>query len=705
MVTIFATMAGSFRSLVKRSLCPILEGVTMLPNFSTIQVERIVEEVKAKLDEGRNTINQIVSSQEPASWESVVLPLEQFDVAFSNFWSPISHLWSVMNTPELTEAFQSALPLISDFQTEMGQNRGLFKKMQSIKDSREFAAFSCQQKSVVENSLRDFYLSGIGLPEKERQLFKSLSSQLAKQQAQFEQNLLESGNAWQKHITDKALLKGIPESSIQMFEAAARQKGLEGWLITLDFPFYLPVMKYADNRALRRECYRAYSTRASEYCLDPEKWDNSSLIQSIVGLRHRLANLLSFPQYTHMSLYTKMADSPEQVFSFLNQLADVGKKAADKEMDQLKRFIREKAPHTDCQPWDVTYYSEKLKQELYQFSSEELRPFFPLNSVLNGLFKVAEKLFNITISEKKVENAWHEDVLFYEIHNESGQLQGQCYMDLFARPKKRAGAWMDTCRERFVPPCKAKDSAICPAQLPVAFLVCNFPPPVGETPSLLTHDDVLTLFHEFGHGLHHMLSQIDYPSVSGINGVPWDAVELPSQFLENWCWQEEALALFARHYQNKKPLPSDLFHKMRQARNFQAGMQLVRQLEFALFDFETHHHYRENTELDVMSILNSVRERVSVVDYPEWNRFPHSFNHVFGGGYAAGYYSYKWAEVLSADAFSLFLEKGVFHRETGISFKKNILEKGGSEPAMDLFVAFRGRKPQTEALLKDCGLL
>ena len=668
-----------------------------LPRFSRIKADQIVQEVQKMLDRGQDLVQRIASCNEPASWESVILPLERFDLELSNFWSPISHLWSVMNTPELSAAFQESLPLISAFETECGQNRQLFEKYKTIYESDDFQTFPEANKQLITNALRDFHLSGVALPQNERESFKACSSELSKTQAKFEQNLLEAGNAWEKLVPDEQILKGVPKTAMELFKSAANQKGKKGWLLTLDFPFYLPIMKYAENRDLRHELYRAFSTRASEFGLSPEKWDNTPLINRILALRHQMANLLSFPQYASFSLATKMADSPEHVLSFLEELAAKGKDAAEREMNELKQYIADNSDLQDCQPWDIPFYSEKLKQEMYAFSSEDLRPFFPLDAVLKGLFDVVEKLFDIQVTEGDALEMWHEDARFFELKQKNGQVQGQFYLDLYARPKKRGGAWMDTCRDRFRNGLEKQN--------PVAFLTCNFSPPVGHSPSLLTHDEVLTLFHEFGHGLHHMLTKVDFPSVSGINGVPWDAVELPSQFLENWCWQEEALNLFTRHYESGKKLPEDLLQKMKKAKNFQAGMQLVRQLEFALFDFQLHLEYQPDMHVDVMSMLEKVRKRVAVFEVPEWNRFPHSFHHVFGGGYAAGYYSYKWAEVLSADAFSLFQEKGIFDPETGLSFKQHILEKGGSRPAMDLFTAFRGRAPEVEALLRDCGLI
>ena len=667
-----------------------------LPLFSEIRADQVVIQVREKLDKGRQLIRRLASPNVDATWQDIIEPMERFEIEFSNFWSPISHLWSVMNSPELSDAFQESLPLISDYQTELGQNQALFEKYKAIAESRAFAGFSAAQKKLVENALRDFHLSGVDLPEDLRDEFKKKNAELTQLQARFEQNLLDSGNAWQKLIEDIDLLKGIPESSLKMFEEAAKEKGQEGWLLTLDFPFFLPVMQYAEDRELRYEVYRAYNTRASEYGLCPEKWDNTEIINRIVALRHEIANLLSFQQFADLSLATKMAQSPDQVLGFLEELAAYSKTPAQSDMEELKVFFQQENPELQLEPWDIPFYSEKLRQSKFDFSSEDLRPYFPLDAVLDGLFLVVQRLFSVKIREINDIEAWHPDARLFEIKDDQG-IRGQFYLDLYARPRKRGGAWMDTCQERF---CFGEEM-----QLPVAFLICNFSPPVEGKPSLLTHEEVMTIFHEFGHGLHHMLTKIDYPGVGGINGVPWDAVELPSQFMENWCWQEEALSLFARHYESGDPFPAELLKKMKCAKNFQAGMQMVRQLEFAFFDFLLHSEFNPEQGSNFMSVLNRVREKVAVVTYNPWNRFPNSFHHVFGGGYAAGYYSYKWAEVLSADAFSLFCEKGIFDPDTGRSFLENILEKGGSEPAMNLFENFRGRPPQTEALLRDCGFI
>ena len=500
---------------------------------------------------------------------------------------------------------------------------------------------------------------------------------------------------WTKHVTDEAELAGLPESALDAAKQAAHQKDLQGWLFTLDIPSYLPVMLYADNRALREEMYRAYATRASEQGPNAGKWDNNPIIQETLALRTELASLLGFANYAERSIATKMASTTEQVVGFLRDLAAKSKPQAERELAEVRAFAAEKHGMDEMEAWDVPYYSEKLKQDRYSISDEILRPYFPEHKALTGLFTVVEKLYGLSISEVENADTWHKDVRLFSITDKDGTLRGQFYLDLYARPKKRGGAWMDECRVRRV---KASGEL----QAPVAYLTCNFNGPVGNKPALFTHDEVVTLFHEFGHGIHHMLTQMSVPGVSGINGVPWDAVELPSQFLENWCWQEEALGFISGHYETGEPLPKSLLDKMLAARDFQAAMQMIRQLEFSLFDFML--HMEDGKTADVQGVLNTVRDEVSVIQPPSFNRFQTSFGHIFAGGYAAGYYSYKWAEVLSADAFSRFEEEGIFNPQTGADFLHNILEMGGSREPMDLFVAFRGREPQVDALLRHNGI-
>jgi len=550
---------------------------------------------------------------------------------------------------------------------------------------------------VVDNALRDFRLAGVDLPPEKQRRYREIQQRLARLTSRFEENLLDATQAWSKQITDVRRLAGLPESARAQARQAAEQRNQEGWVFTLEFPSYYAVMTYADDAGLRREVYEAYVTRASDQGPHAGKWDNGPIMEEILALRHELAQLLGFANYAERSLATKMAPSPEKVMAFLRDLADRSLGQAQEELEELKRFAREQYGVEELAAWDISYYSEKLRQRRYALSDEDLRPYFPEDRVLPGLFEVVKRLYGLEIRRLEGIETWHDDVRFYEIRDAEGRLRGQFYVDLYARPKKRGGAWMDVCISRM----RRADGSV---QTPVAYLTCNLTPPVGDKPALFTHDEVITLFHEFGHGLHHMLTTVDYASVAGISGVAWDAVELPSQFMENWCWQREALDLIAGHYRTGEPLPDELFDKMIAARNFQAGMQMVRQLEFSLFDFRLHLEYDPETGARIQQILDEVRAEVAVVRPPVYNRFQHGFAHIFAGGYAAGYYSYKWAEVLSSDAFGRFEEEGIFNRETGLAFLETILEQGGARDPMDLFKEFRGREPEIEALLRHSGI-
>ncbi|MDH5259371.1 MAG: M3 family metallopeptidase, partial [Gammaproteobacteria bacterium] len=587
------------------------------------------------------------------------------------------------------------LPKLSEYSTEMGQNQKLFSAFKQINESEEFASLDESQKKIITNSLRDFRLSGVELGENEKQRYKEIMQQLSNLTSKYEQNLLDATNAWKKEIQDVAVLEGLPDSSKALAKQMAESEGKNGWLLSLEFPSYYPVMLYADNRELREEMYKAYSTRASDQGSNSE-WDNSPLMDEILALRHESANLLGFKSYAERSLATKMAASTDQVLGFLNELVDKSLPVAKNEFEELQVYAKNECGVEGLEAWDVPYFSEKLREHTYSISQEEVKPYFSEDNVLSGLFSVVNRLYGLEIVELDSIDTWHKDVRFFEIKDSHGELRGQFYLDLYARPNKRGGAWMDDCLTRLV-----IDEQI---QAPVAYLTCNFSPPIGDKPALFTHTEVITMFHEFGHGLHHMLTKIDYPSVSGISGVPWDAVELPSQFMENWCWERSALDNMAKHYETGEPLPDELFNKMIAAKNFQAGMQMVRQLEFSIFDFRIHAEYSSEKGARIYEILDQVRAKVSVVKAPEFNRFAHGFSHIFAGGYAAGYYSYKWAEVLSADAFSLFEEEGVFDQSAGKRFLENILEKGGSKEPMDLFVAFRGREPEIDALLRHSGI-
>ncbi len=673
---------------------PLLEEFS-LPPFSRIKPEHVVSAIDTLLKQNRVEIHYLLETVQKPDWVSFVEPIEKLDDRLNRAWSPVSHMNSVVNSDELREAYNACLPKLSAYATEMGQNADLYRAYKAVQESD--SSLDAAQKKMLENILRDFHLSGVDLPPAQKQRYKEISERLSTLTSKFSENLLDATHAWTKQITDESELAGLPDSALDLARQTAEQRDMDGWLLTLEFPSYYPVMAYADNRELRHEMYRAYSTRASDQGPNAGEYDNSVLMDEILALRHEAALLLGFSNYAERSLAKKMAENPQQVLDFLNDLARRSRPQAEQEFAELEAWARDEHGIDKLQAWDVAYYAEKLRKVRYNISQEELKPYFPQQMVVQGMFDVVSRLFDVSIEQTDGVDTWHPDVLFYKIRDsEGGELIGQFYLDLYARPKKRGGAWMDECAVRF----RTADSM----QTPVAYLTCNFSPPVGDKPALLTHDEVETLFHEFGHGLHHMLTRIDYPGVAGINGVAWDAVELPSQFLENWCWEREALEVVSGHYETGEEIPDDLYERMIEAKNFQSAMQMMRQLEFALFDFRLHMEYDPEKGGRVLEVAEAVRDQVAVVRPPEWNRFAHGFSHIFAGGYAAGYYSYKWAEVLSADAFSLFEEEGVFNVEAGRAFRENILEKGGSVDAMDLFVAFRGRKPEVEPLLRHSGI-
>ena len=691
---------------------PLLE-TTDLPQFSKIRPEHVEAAIDQLLADARATIEQQLAGGGPYTWHNLVEPIEAAEDRLNKAWSPVSHMNSVVNSDAMRDAYNACLGKLSEYATETGQNQGLYQAYKAIRDSAEFSQLERAQQKIIANALRDFHLSGIDLPAEQQVRYKEISQQLSKLASQYEEHLLDATNAWSKLIDDVDELAGLPESALAQAKQAAEAEGKNGWLINLQFPSYLAIMTYADNRELRREHYQAFCTRASDQGPHAGQWDNSEVMEKILALRHEKAQLLGFNNYAEYSLATKMAESTDDVVKFLEDLADKSWRQARRDLAELKEFAAKEHGLHDLQAWDIGYYSEKMRQHFYQLSQEEVKAYFPVNRVLPGLFAIVEKLYGLQISEIKDFDTWHPDVHFYQIVDGQGQLRGRFFLDLYARGKKRGGAWMDDCVSRK----KLADGV----QIPVAYLVCNFTPPIamdgvsaatglesgtptGSDPALLTHDEVQTLFHEFGHGLHHMLTQIDYLGVAGISGVEWDAVELPSQFMENWCWEKEALELISSHYLSGEPLPDALFEKMLAAKNFQAGMLMVRQLEFSLFDFKLHRDYDPAKGGRIYQTLQQIRDQVAVVKVPEFNRFAHSFSHIFAGGYAAGYYSYKWAEVLSADAFSLFEEKGIFDRATGESFLHHILEQGGSSDAMTLFKNFRGREPNIDALLRHNGI-
>ncbi|WP_438864441.1 oligopeptidase A [Neptunicella sp.] len=671
--------------------------ISQLPQFSTINPSEILPAIEKNIDQCKQQIEQLLAQNSHYTWDNLIAPLEESDDQFSRLWSPISHLNSVLSSDPLREAHDACLPLLSDYGTFVGQHKGLYDAYVQIHASDEFNHLDEAQQKVITNTLRDFELSGIALDEDKKRHYAEIKSRLSDLSSTFSNNVMDATLGWQKHIDNEQDLAGLPESAIAAAAQAAQAKELSGWLFTLDIPSYLPVMMYADDRALREEFYRAYCTRASDQGPNAGKWDNGPVMDEILALRHELSQLLGFESYAERSLSTKMAESPQQVIGFLNDLAERSKPQAQQDLDELTQFANQQHGMNELQAWDLAYYSEKLKEQKYAISDEQLRPYFPEKTVLNGLFEVVHRLYGLTIQPRDNVDVWHKDVQFYDIIDSTGQLRGGFYLDLYARAHKRGGAWMDECQVR-------RQTQSGELQTPVAYLTCNFNGPVGDKPALFTHDEVITLFHEFGHGIHHMLTKVSVGGVSGINGVAWDAVELPSQFLENWCWEEQALAFISGHYETGEPLPKALLDKVLAARNFQSAMQMIRQLEFSLFDFHLHHEYNPAIENQPQQVLDKIRQQVSVVIPPAFNRFQHSFGHIFAGGYAAGYYSYKWAEVLSADAFSRFEEEGIFNPQTGHDFLTHILEMGGCREPMELFVAFRGREPKVDALLRHSGI-
>ncbi|MFM5857430.1 oligopeptidase A [Aeromonas rivipollensis] len=668
-----------------------------LPPFSQIQPDQVQPAVTQAIADCKQKIADVLAQKEPHTWDSLIAPLEEVNDRLSRIWSPVSHLNAVQNSEALRAAHDACLPLLSEFQTYVGQHEGLYQAYLALSESDDFLLLSGAQRKEIQNTLRDFRLSGIGLPAEAQQRYGEIQSRLSELASRFSNNVLDATQGWSKLVTDEAELAGLPASA----QAAARQmaelKGKEGWLFTLDIPSYLPVMMYADNRALRAELYEAFTTRASDQGPNAGKWDNSAIMSELLTLRRELAQLLGFANYAELSLATKMADKTEQVVSFLTDLAAKSLPQGKAELEEIRTFAAEQHGQSELAAWDLAYYAEKLKQHKFSISDEQLRPYFPASKVVKGLFEVVKRVFGMKVRERLGIDTWHPDVRFYDIFDAEDELRGSFYLDLYAREHKQGGAWMDVCLGRRY----RQDGSL---QKPVAYLTCNFNGPVDGKPALFTHNEVVTLFHEFGHGIHHMLTRIDVAGVAGINGVAWDAVELPSQFLENWCWESEALAFISGHHETGEPLPADLLEKMLTARNFQAAMQMLRQLEFALFDFRLHQEFDPAKADQVPALLSEVRSQVAVMTPPAFNRFQHSFSHIFAGGYAAGYYSYKWAEVLSADAFSRFEEEGIFNPATGQSFLKHILEKGGSKEPMELFRAFRGREPKVDALLRHSGI-
>jgi len=674
-----------------------------LPLFSKIKPEHVKPAVEQAIAKCKDVIADVLAKHDVFTWDNLVVSIDEVDDVLGKLWSPVSHMNSVVNSDELRDAYESCLPLLSEYGTFVGQHQGLYQAYQQLANSAEYAKLNVAQKKVIDNALRDFKLSGIALNEQDKKRYGEISTRLSELSSQFSNNVMDATQAFNVNITDEDELSGLPESAKEAAQLLAKEKELSGWLFTLDYPSYLPVIMYCDNRNLREKMYSAFCTRASDQGPNAGEFDNSDTMAEILKLRHELALLLDFDNYSEKSIATKMASDTAEVLMFLENLAIKSKEQGQKEFVELTDFAQSlSADNTNLQAWDLPYYAEKLKQERYSISDEALRPYFPEDKIVKGLFEVVRRLFGLTIKVRAGVDTWHKDVKFYDVFDADNNQRGSFYLDLYARAKKRGGAWMDDCVGR-------RELASGDIQLPVAYLTCNFNRPIGDKPALFTHDEVVTLFHEFGHGIHHMLTQINASSVAGINGVPWDAVELPSQFLENWCWQPEALAFMSGHFETDEPLPQEMLDKMLAAKNFQSAMQMLRQLEFSIFDFKMHLNYKKQTDTTeknnyIQQILNKVRQQYSVTTAPEFNRFQHGFSHIFGGGYAAGYYSYKWAEVLSADAFSRFEEEGIFNEQVGRDFLTNILEKGGSQEPSELFSAFRGRAPEIDALLRHSGI-
>ncbi|MDX8379220.1 MAG: M3 family metallopeptidase [Gallionella sp.] len=671
---------------------PLLD-FTGLPRFAEIQPEHVAPAIETLLAECRERITYLLDDKKVTTWNNFIAPMEEAHERLSRAWGPVGHLNAVMNSPELREVYNATLPVMTQYYAELGQNLGLFNKFKALRNSAEFETLSETRQKIIENELRDFRLGGAALSEESKTRYLTIQARQSALSSRFSDNLLDATNDFTLIIQSRDELSGLPEDALQTADEAAEAAGKSGWLFTLKAPSYLPVMQFADNRKLRENMHRAYSTRASE--LGKPEWDNSPLMDEIIALRGEASRLLGFANYGALSLAAKMAETPQQVVDFMRELAQRARPFAEKDLVELREFARVELKLSELHAWDVSYAAEKLREQRYAFSEQEVKQYFPEDAVLAGLFSLVEKLYDLHIVAS-VAPVWHESVHFFDIRNAQGQLIGQFYFDLYARSSKRGGAWMDDVITR-----RRVDALI---QTPVAYMNCNFAAPVGGNPALFTHDDVITLFHEFGHGLHHLLTEVEDLGVSGINGVEWDAVELPSQFMENYCWEWEVLCDMTCHVTSGEPLPRSLFDKMRAAKNFQSGLQTLRQVEFSMFDMLMHSDFEAGGAKSILQLLDEIRKEVAVLLPPEYNRFPNSFAHIFAGGYAAGYYSYKWAEVLSADAYSLFEEHGVLNPDVGARFRAEILAVGGSRDAMKSFAAFRGREPSIDALLRHNGL-
>lgn len=667
-----------------------------LPHFSKIKIPEIEAQLTQLLAENRAEIDRILKENTDYHWDTLFRPLEDLDDRLHHFWGPIAHLHAVMSSEALREVYQKCLGLLSTYSTDIGHNHRLFSAIKSIASSKKYNELSPAQQKIIDNDLIDFKLAGVDLPKHEQAQHAKLCQELSELTNKFEEHLLDATQAWHYHVTDSEKLSGLPEQSVAQAKQLAQEKNKSGWLFSLEAPSYLSVMMHADSQDFRKAMYHAYCTRASDQGPNAGKFDNSFLMHEILKKRLELARLLGFSNFAEYSLARKMVKKPEQVLDFLNDLVTAAQPKAKEEFAELQAFAKSLgAPSLES--WDIAYYSEKLSEHRYAISEETLRPYFPEEQVIQGLFTIVHKLFSIRFEKVEHADLWHKDARCFALYDSEGKLFSYLYMDLYARENKRGGAWMDELQTR-------RKLANGDIQLPIAFLVCNFSRPLDGKPVLLSHDEVVTLFHECGHSLQHMLTKMDYAGVSGIRGIPWDAVEIASQFLENWAWEKSGVDLISSHFETHEPLSEELFSKMHRAKNFQSAMQMLRQLEFALFDFRLHLEFDPKVPTQIQTILNEVRSKIAVVPVPEFNRFQHSFSHIFAGGYAAGYYSYKWAELMAADAFSLFLEKGIFDKATSLKFQKTFMESGGASDPMALFIEFRGREPQVDALLQQTGI-
>ena len=666
---------------------PLLD-TSSLPRFDEIQPEHVLPAIKQVIADNRAQLDELLGSDAQPDIDAFVAPVEHMDHELGRVWSPVSHLQSVLGSTDWRDAYKQALPILTDYGTELSQNVELQRAYAEVGRRLPDDA-SAESRSAVEHALRDFHLAGVDLEKSAKDRFKAIMQELADIQATFEHNVVDASDAWSLHITDPDNLLGLPDMTITRAAEDAKEKSLDGWLLSLDYPTYDAVLKHADSSDLREAMYRGWVTRGSELGKDP-KWDNSENIERILALRHEAANLVGFDNFAEYSLATKMADTPEQVIGFLRDLSAHSYTAAERELAELTGFAG-----THIEAWDAAYWLEKFKQEKFSVSNEELRAYFPVATVKNGLFDLSSQLYGVKLTPDESVTTWHEDVRYYNVYQD-GEVLGGFYTDLFARNGKRAGAWIDECVTR-----QQLNGFLAK---PVGYLVCNFQPPDEQGVSLLTHDEVVTLFHEFGHMLHHLLTRIGFPSVSGINGVPWDAVELPSQFMENFAWNYDVLTRCSSHYRFNKPLPRELFDKLHNSRHAGAALAMQRQIELGLFDFRIHAEYDPDAPVPVLDTLDEVRNEVALIRHPDINRLPHAFSHIFAGGYAAGYYSYKWAEVLAADAFGAFEVAGIFDADTAKRFREEILEVGGSRDIMQAYVAFRGREPTVDALLRQAGI-